>query len=171
MPEEQIQEPWVTIESLIHEQAGDALHEYLDTLSPADIARAISRLDEDDQAKLLTLLEPEDAADLIEELPDAQAADLIEELPAEQAATIVDEMDSDHRADILAEIPQVDAEAILREMNPEEADEARELLEHHPRTAGGLMVKEFVVYPQTLKVGEVLEDLRTNAELYSDYGV
>jgi len=164
-------EPWELLERLIEKGSSTDLHDFLDDLSPFEVARAISRLSEGDNAELLTLLEPEDAADLIEELSDTQAAELMEDLPAEQAAAIVDEMESDERADLLGEMDEEDAEAILQRMHPEEAKEARQLLEHEPDTAGGLMVTEFVEYAQHLLVKDVLDDLRTNAEAYSDYGV
>lgn len=165
------QKPWIDLERLVGEANGIALHEFLDSMTPAEVARSISRLEESIQAQLLNLLEPEDAADLIEELPDAQGADLIEDLPAEQAAAIVDEMDSDHRADLLGEMDESDAEAILLKMDPGEAQEARELLMYEPDTAGGIMVTEYVVYTQDMSVDDVLNDLRTNAEAYSDYGI
>ncbi len=171
MPNRTDNQPWKILEPLLAQGDAAAVDEFLDTLSPADVARTISRISEEGQATLLTLLEPEDAADLIEELSDAQGADLIEDLPAVHAAAIVDELDSDHRADLLGEMDKEDAEAILEKMLPEEAEEARELLEYPPDTAGGIMVKEFVVYDHTQTVGDVLDDLRTNAELYSDYGV
>lgn len=171
MPKRLEQEPWKAIESFVEDEGREGLTEFLDTLAPAEVARAISRLSEKMQANLLILLEPEDAADLIEELPHAQGADLIEDLTAEQAAAIVDEMDSDDRADTLGELDRSDAEAILNKMDPEEAHEARELLSYPHDTAGGIMVTEFVVYPQHLLVSDVLDDLRTNAEAYSDIGV
>lgn len=171
MPNREDKKPWKDLENLVTGGDGTALHGYLDTLSSSEMARAISRLGEMTQANLLTMLEPEDAADLIEELPDAQGADLIEDLPAEQAAAIVDEMDSDHRADLLGDLDESDAEAILSKMDPEEAQEARELLQYDPHTAGGIMVTEFVIYAQDLTVQDVLDDLRTNAEAYSEYGI
>lgn len=171
MPDHSKMESWDTLEALVEKGSSGDLHDFLDTLSSFEVARAISRLNESDQADLLTMLEPEDAADLIEELSDAQGADLMEDLSAEQAAAIVDEMESDERADLLGEMDEEDAEAILQRMDPEEAEEARQLLEYAPDTAGGLMVTEFVVYAQDLTVGDVLEDLGTNAEAYSDYGV
>ncbi|HIE85174.1 MAG TPA: magnesium transporter, partial [Dehalococcoidia bacterium] len=64
-----------------------------------------------------------------------------------------------------------DAEAILLKMDPDEAQEARELLMYEPDTAGGIMVTEYVVYTQDMSVNDVLNDLRTNAEAYSDYGI
>lgn len=171
MPEKRAQEPWVGIEAAVRRGDARELDEYLDTLSPADIARGISRLSEEDQARVLTLLEPQDAADLIEELTDAQAANLIEDLPASQAAAIVDEMESDDRVDVLGEMGEDDAEAILRAMKPEEAEDARALLTFDPDTAGGIMETEFVAYPQGRRVDDVLDELRQNAELFSAYGI
>jgi magnesium transporter len=171
MAQSEDKKPWVDIENILNQGNSEELHEYLDTLAPPDIARAISRLSESKQSTLLTILEPEDAADLIEELPDAQGADMMEDLPADQAAAIVDEMESDERADLLGEMTEQDAEAILQEMTPEDAEDTRELLQYQPDTAGGLMMTEFVVYNQSLLVKDVLNDLRTNAEAYSDYGV
>jgi len=165
------QEPWERIGAIIQRRGAAELEGYLDTLSPAEVARAISRLDDDAQAGLLALLEPKDAADLIEELSDVQGADIIEELPVPQAAAIVDEMESDHRVDVLGEMDAGDAEAILRAMDPEEAEDARKLLTYPEDTAGGIMVTEYVAYPQSRRVTDALGDLRKNAQEYADYGV
>ena len=171
MTEERTMDSWEHIEAIVKSNDPKALDTFLDTLSSSEVARAISRLDEDAQNRVLTLLEPEDAADLIEELSDAQGADLLEDLPASQAAAIVDEMESDERADVLGELDTDDAEAILNRMDPEEAEDARRLLTYPPDTAGGLMITDFVAYPMTMRVADVLADLRKNAEEYSDYGV
>ncbi len=171
MSNRHVQEPWKEIEAMIDKGDAQRLSSYLDALTPWEIARAVSRLDDDNQSGLLTLLEPEDAADLIEELSDTQGADLIEDLPARQAAAIVAEMDSDDRVDVLGELHKGDAEAILEQMDPDEAADTRKLLNYDPDTAGGIMVTEFVTYPQHLRVVDVLNDLREHAEEYSDYGV
>ncbi len=164
-------ESWEEIRLLLEAQDVSALTQFLDSLTPAEVARAFTRLDESERHDVLVLLEPEEAADLIEELSDAQGSDLVEELAADEAAAIVDEMESHHRADILGEMDEDDAEAILRRMDPEEAEDARKLLEHGEETAGGIMATEFVSYPQDTSVGEVIRDLRDNAERYSDFGV
>ncbi|MBN2309906.1 MAG: magnesium transporter [Candidatus Hydrogenedentes bacterium] len=164
-------ESWEQIEAIVGQGDAAALDSFLDTLSPAEVARAVSRLDDESQAAVLTLLEPGDAADLLEELTDAQGADILEELSALQAAAIVDEMESDERADVLAELDDEDAEAILAKMDPEEARDARQLLAYPEDTAGGLMVTEFLCFSQSLSVADVLDDLRRNVERYSDYSV
>jgi magnesium transporter len=157
------------VSQLVEMSDGGGLQTYLDTLSPGEVARVITRLDEEERAGLLILLEPEDAADLLEELPDLQGADLLEDLSATHAAAIMDEMESDERADVLAELDTGDAEAILDKMDPEEAAEARQLLSYPSDTAGGIMVTEFLCYPIDARVSDVVADLRKNAEEYSDY--
>lgn len=168
MPEDVTKEPWEEIEGIVAAQDAEYLDSYLQTLNPSEIARAISRLDEDIQAGVLTLLEPEDAADLIEELSDAQGADLLEDLPVEKAALIFDEMESDERVDLLQELDKEDAEAILARMDPKEAANARKLLKYAADTAGGIMITEFLAYKMDSKVSDVLRDLRENVEVYSD---
>lgn len=165
------QESWEILEGLLRDKKTEAVRQMLDALPPGEIARALSRLEEDLQFVLLTSLHPEAAADLIEALDDAQASDLVEDLPADHAAAILDEMESDHRADLLGEMDHEDAQAILSHMDPEEAEDVRNLLKFEPDTAGGIMVTEFVMYPSQLTVGDVLNDLHANAETYSDYGV
>ena len=163
--------PWVELQEIIEAGDADGLREFIDELAPSEVARAISRLDEDEQAGVVTLLSPVEAADLIEQLSDTQGADVIEELPAFKAAAIVDQMDSDHRVDLLQELDDEDAEAILREMDPEEAEDARRLLGYEEGVAGGIMMTEFISYPRALRIRDVLQDLRRNAEEYSDYEV
>jgi len=120
---------------------------------------------------LLTALDPEEAADLVEQIPDVQAVEIIERLEPEAAAAIVDELPSDEQADLLGDLDRQDAEAILRKMAPEEARDARELAQYADDVAGGLMVKEFLSYPQDSTVGDVLADMQANAETYQDYDV
>lgn len=178
MPDEQVQpliqhpdEPWVDLREFIAADHSDALEVYIRGISPADVARALTRLSDDERRKVFRLLDRDHAADLLENFAEAHAADLIEELAPDQAAAIVDEMESDHRADVLAEMPRAEAEEILRRMGEEEAEDARRLLAYDENTAGGIMVTEFFLYPQTLTVGEVLKDVRRHAREYADFGV
>jgi magnesium transporter len=56
-------------------------------------------------------------------------------------------------------------------MAPEEADEIRTLAQYDDDVAGGLMVTEYLAYPRTATVADVLEDLEINAETYRHYHV
>lgn len=164
-------EPWVEIARIVETKNREALTDFLASLPPSDLPRALFKLDEQTRSNALVLLEPEDAADLIEELHESQGADLIEELPAQQAAAILDEIDSDQRVDILAEMDKDDVAAIIKEMSPDEARDALALLAYGKETAGGLMITEYLAYRARMTIDDVLNDLRQNAEKYSDYAV
>jgi len=168
---DKISTSWERLSSLITNGSSIELTDYLDTLSPPETARAISRLTPEEQQRLLSILSPEDAAEVIEDISEEQAADLVEELDSEQAAAIMEELDSDHLVDVLAEMDEAASQAILEKMDEEDAEEARKLLEYAPDCAGGLMISEYLAFREDDTIQDVLRDLQTNREEYADYHV
>ena len=164
-------EPWVELEAMV--ESGDAgqLDEYLHALPPGEPARALSRLDEERQAEVVGLLTEVDAAALLTELSDTQAVDILEHLTVDQAAAVVGEVDSNQQADLLGALQTDRAEAILDHMGLQEAEDLRRLIRYDPDTAGGLMVTEYLAFGADLRVEDVLDDLRENAEKYTGYDV
>jgi magnesium transporter len=163
--------PWDRLADLVTSQQAAEVRALIEALPPGDIPRAVSRLSDEDQRGLLALLGPEESAALFEFLSDAQTVGIFEDLPPEQAAAIVEELPSAERADLLAELPSADAAAILEHMPVAEATDTRILLQYPPDTAGGLMITEYVSYPDRFSVGDVVDDLRTQGERYSDYEI
>ncbi len=163
--------PWETMTELARQGSTERLEEFIDSLSAGDTAWALSRLDGDERRRVVAAMTPEAAAGLIEEIPDAQSAELIESLPAAEAAAILNALPSDDQADLIAEMTPGEAEAVLAAMDPEEAQDARRLARYDPDVAGGIMVTEYLAYPEELTVGDVLEDMRRHADRYSDYEV
>ncbi|MDZ4852376.1 MAG: magnesium transporter [Pirellulaceae bacterium] len=171
MTETESQSPWLEIVRLASQPSSENLEQFLDELPASDLVLAISRLSEDEQTQLLTQLSAESAADLIEQLPDVQSIDLLEHLPSAIAAAILDQMPSDEQADLIGELSEEQAEAILQKMNVVEAADARMLARYDDDEAGGLMVTEFLRFPESGSVGDVIEDMRDRADEYRDYDV
>lgn len=165
------EQPWKVIEEELEESDVEAVEQLLEVLTASDTARTLSKLSQRARMRLLQLLPPEEAADVIEDVPEAQAADMLGQLPTAAAAAIVGEMPSDHAVDVLSDLAPTTSEAILDELPPSEQAHARELLSYHENTAGGIMVKEYLAYGQSLTVADVLEDLERNAETYVDFNV
>jgi len=163
--------PWERLRNLIAGRRGGEILPFLVSLAPGESARAIDRLEEDERTALLTLLPPDDAAAVLDALPDTEAVDLLDELPPADAAAIVSELPSNQQADLLGHLDVGEAEAILAEMGPARATSARRLLGYKPDTAGGLMITEYLAYPDTGTVGDVAADLRLHGERYADYNV
>jgi magnesium transporter len=172
MSQEQTQtSPWLELKRLVDNGDAPAAVAFIRALPPGETAHTIERLDDSQRVALLQLLPTDVAADLIESLADVQAADLIEELPFERAAAIVDQMVSDEQVDLISELDEDDAQAILERMDPQEAEDVRRLSRHDPDTAGGIMVTEYLAYPEAYTIDDVLADLRRNAQQYSSYDV
>ena len=166
-----VEPTWDRLTQLVAQADRAALAAFLDGLPRDERARAVSRMDEASQSALLRLLGPAASADLLEQFSEAQAIELLEDLPPGEAAAIVDELPSDEQADLLSELTTSEAFEILEKMAPEEARDARRLLRYPPDVAGGLMITEYLSYPASGSVDDVLGDLREHAQRYSDYEV
>ncbi|MEM9295210.1 MAG: magnesium transporter [Planctomycetota bacterium] len=165
---------WRELEALLEEDRAEPVLAFMRLLPHADTAYTVSHLSSDLRAKLMALLTERDAAfaaDLLEHFDDNLAADLVGELPSDQAAQLVEEMDSDEQADVLAELPEPRAEAILEAMPAPAAQEVRERLAFEPDTAGGLMITEYLAYPESMDASDVRADLRDNRDRYGAYEV
>ncbi len=163
--------PWHKLTELTASGDSIGLTQFIESLSPSETARAISRLTTEEQLRLLSLLSPGDAADMIEDIPEEQAADLVEEMPSEQAAAIMEEMASNHLVDVLGEMDDDASQAILAKMHREEAKEARMMLKYEPDCAGGLMISEFLAYKIDNTIQDVLDDLQTKRNEYAHFHV
>ncbi len=164
-------EPWDRLRELIAERRSQEILPFLASLAPGEPARAIDRLDEEARNALFTLLPPDEAAGVLSAVLDSEAAGFLEDLPAADAAAIMAELPSDAQADLLGRIEDVGAEAILASMGTVRATVARRLLSYEPNTAGGLMIAEYLAYPEDGTVGDVVTDLRAHGDRYADYNV
>ncbi len=169
--EELIDAPWHTLAVLAETRDIDRIGEEFERLGVREMGRSLARLSADERQAILELLDNESAARLMEEMPDAQAASIVESLAPHDAADIIEEMESSEAADLFEAIKDSHAEEIIRAMEPEAAEDARLLTQYSSDVAGGLMVTEYLSYLDTFTVGEVLQDLRDNAEKYRDYEV
>lgn len=163
--------PWEKLLDLLESNNSAQVKSYLNSLKTEDVVRSMSRISSDEQQLLLSLLSPEDAAELMEDIPNAQAVSIIESMESHDAAAIFNEMDSDDQADLLTELDPEDAEAIISKMEPEEAEDVKRLIRYDQDCAGGLMITEYLTFDESRTVGEVVQNLRDNAEEYEDYNV
>lgn len=171
MDKETMEESWEVLARVVATDDPLKIQSHLDTLSPKEIARAISRLASEDQDHLFVTLDPQDAADVIREIPDAQAAGVIERIPVDRAAAILSAARSDDQVDLLAEIKDDEAEAIIERMPPAEAEDVRRLLAYPADTAGGLMITEYLAYREHWLASDLVADLETHRSEYADISV
>jgi magnesium transporter len=147
------------------------IQEYLASLDPRDTLPEVYELSGLDQSRLLQALSRTEAARIVDDLPEAQAAQMIERLPAERAAAILSALPSNAQADVIARMGDTEASAILEAMPRDEARGTRRLLAYPVDSAGGLMITEFLAFDEDVSVGDVLDDLRANADRYRQFDV
>ncbi|MHC4673570.1 MAG: magnesium transporter [Planctomycetota bacterium] len=163
--------PWEKLSDVIRSRDTERIGALLHELSPAETARAISRISPEEQGQLLTLLEPAEAAEVVAEVSQTQAVELIEKMAPSEAAMVVEELSTDRQADVIAGMDTSEAEAILEGLPAENAEEVRMLMNYPENSAGGIMNTEYLVYSEFLRVSELIDDLHAKAEQYADYNI
>lgn len=159
------------VEELLERDDAPGIRVYLGELPSVERARLLSRMDGGAREKLIGFLDPEFAADVLQGLGEAQSVEVVQTLDPALAARVIDRIPSDEQADLLSGCDRETAEEILAAMSPEEAVDARALMQYEWDTAGGMMITELLAFRETTAVREVGEDLRANREKYTDFDI
>ena len=144
----------------------DQIRDLLDEIHLEDLADIIGELDADEAAELLARIPAEDAAPIFERLEEHEQEELVEQMPAESVAEIASEMSADDRADLFSNLPEeVGAQLFeaLKKVDPEAAQEVRDIEKWPETSAGHLMTTDYVAVSPRVRVSEALEIVRKRA--------
>ncbi len=136
----------------------------LSRLHPVEIAQLAEALSSYHRTDIVNSLDDEIAADTLEEMSTENQARVLEELDEERAADLLEEMSPDDAVDVLGEMDNMKAQELFALMEDEEKIDVATLMSYEKDTAGGLMTTEMVRFPKSMKVSQVLEELRESAE-------
>ncbi|MBV9947426.1 MAG: magnesium transporter [Myxococcales bacterium] len=144
----------------------DQIRELFEEIHPEDLADLVGELDADEAAELLARLPAEEAAPIFERLEDHEQEEVAEQMPPESVAVIASEMAADDRADLFSTLPAEVGEQVfqaLQKVDPEAAQEVREIERWPDTSAGHLMTTDYVAVLPRMLVAEALEIVRTRA--------
>jgi len=154
-----------------------AFLEALEEFHEEDIAEIVEDLPLDDVVALLRVLPDEFGAGVLERLPDELRTDVLEKLKVEEAANLLAEMEPDDRADAVQELDEGLQDKVLAhldEVEPEAAQEVRDLARYPEGSVGAIMTTSFVACAPETKIWKVIDEVRQltkDGELESIYYV
>lgn len=145
------------------ESEPEAIREALEEFHEEDIAEICEDLDIADVVALMHVLPDEFAAGVLERMESDRQGLVLERMGKKEAASLLAEMAPDDRADVVQTLELPLRESILVELDkiePEAADDVRELSAYGEAAAGSIMTTAFVgVAPET-KVWQAMAELR-----------
>lgn len=138
-------------------------------LHPADIADLLELTPSDQRGSLAAALGDLVGAEVLSELNDYVREDLIDALAPEQVAEFASELDTDDAVAIIEDMEAADQQAVLEALDPEDRAAIESALSYPEESAGRLMQRDLVAVPQHMTVGQVIDYLRDNNDLTSDF--
>ncbi len=151
----------------------------LDEIHAEDLADLVAELEPEEAAQLLARMPAADAAPIFERLEEHEQGDIVERMPPESVAHIASEMASDDRADLFSVLPEAMGEEVLKTLervDPEAAEDVREIEKWPETSAGHLMTTSYVSVDPECTVAEAMVAVRIHAKdtsepIYNVYAV
>jgi magnesium transporter len=152
-------------------EAGEAeqARELVEPLHPADIADLFELTPGDERPALAKAIADLLDADVFAELNDYVREDLIDALEPRRVAEIASELDTDDAVAIIEDMNAADQREVLRAMEPDDRAAIEEALSYPEETAGRLMQRELIAAPEHWTVGDVIDYLRADDQLTTDF--
>ena len=154
------------IRNLLQEDP-EQVRELLEEIHPEDLADIVSELEPEHAAALLARMPAAGAAPIFERLEEHEQEELAEQMQPESMALIASEMAPDDRADLFSILPPGVAEDFLQNLervDPQAAEDVREIAQYPETSAGHLMTTWYVTAKPSTTIGEAFDEVRTHAE-------
>ena len=148
---------------------GGRVYQLVEPLHPADTADLLELLEPDERRALASAITDLMTGEVIAELNDYVREDMIEALPAAAVAEIARQLDTDDAVQLIEDLEPEDQRAILAAMEPEGRLAIETALSYPEETAGRLMQRELVAVPETMSVGDLIDYLREQDELPTEF--
>src|SRR6476661_7866647 len=152
-------------------EAGDdaTARELVKPLHPADVADLIELAARDEREGLVKALAEIVGPDVLAEMNDYVRETLLDALEPHQVADLAGQMETDDAVAILEDLDADEQQAVLEAMEPDDRAAVEEALGYPEESAGRLMQRDLCAVPEHWKVGQVIDYLRSTADLPTDF--
>lgn len=148
---------------------GDAARERIGRLHPADIADLFELTPAEDRPMLAAVMGDMLSADVLAEMNEYVREELIDLLDAEQVASFASELDTDDAVAIIEDMEADEQQAVLDALDPQDRAAIEDALSFPEESAGRLMQRDLVAVPEHVSVGDVIDMLREDRDLTTDF--
>ncbi|MFL6764350.1 MAG: magnesium transporter [Sphingomicrobium sp.] len=141
----------------------------VEPLHPADVADLIELAARDEREGLVKALAGIVGPDVLAEMNDYVREGLLDEMEPQQVADIAGQLETDDAVALIEDLDRDDQVAVLRAMEPDDRAAVEEALGYPEESAGRLMQRDLCAVPEHWNVGQVIDYLRSTADLPTDF--
>jgi magnesium transporter len=141
----------------------------VEPLHEADIADLFELTQSDRRGALAISLGALMSAEVLAEINDYVREDIIDALPAAQVADLAGQLDTDYAVAIIEDMEADEQQAVLAQLDPEDRAAIEDALSYAEETAGRIMQRDLVAVPEHMTVGQLIDYLRDNPELTTEF--
>ena len=138
-------------------------------LHPADVADLIELAARDEREGLVKALAGIISPDVLAEMNDYVRESLLDEMEPQQVADIAGQLETDDAVALIEDLDRDEQQAVLRAMEPDDRAAVEEALGYPEESAGRLMQRDLCAVPSHWNVGQVIDYLRSTADLPTDF--
>ncbi|KRB85070.1 magnesium transporter [Sphingomonas sp. Root710] len=153
----------------VEEGDAEGARDLVRPLHPADIADLFELAPQDMRQPIAAAIAELLDADVLAEMNEWVRDELIDALEPHQVAEIATQLDTDDAVAIIEELEEEDQRAVLRAMEPDDRAAIEEALSYPEESAGRMMQRDLIAVPEHWTVGDVLDYLRRNEDLTTDF--
>ncbi|MFZ5705541.1 MAG: magnesium transporter [Pseudomonadota bacterium] len=147
----------------------DGARALVSPLHPADIADLFELAPQEMRRPIASAISDLLDGDVFAEMNEWVRDELIDALAPHEVAEIATQLETDDAVAIIEELEEEDQRAVLRAMEPDDRAAIEEALSYPEESAGRLMQRDLIAVPEHWTVGNVLDYLRGNEDLVTDF--
>ncbi|HZC37588.1 MAG TPA: magnesium transporter [Sphingomicrobium sp.] len=153
----------------VDEGDDETARKLVEPLHPADIADLIELAARDEREGLVKALAGIVGPNVLAEMNDYVREGLLDEMEPQQVADIAGQLETDDAVALIEDLDRDDQQAVLQRMEPDDRAAVEEALSYPEESAGRLMQRDLCAVPEHWKVGQVIDYLRSTADLPTDF--
>ena len=148
------------LQELLSSRQYTKLRQTISEMNTADIADAMSEMEDEESLKMFRILPKDMAADVFADLELDVQQYIIRSMSDREASNIIENLMADDATDLLEEMPASVVKRILANASPETRADINHLLRYPEDSAGSIMTVEYVDLHEDMTVTDAIERIR-----------